>query len=309
MKVGVNLLNFGPGAEPAVLGRWARLVEDLGYHLLMISDHVAITPDVASLYPAPFYDPFLTLAWLASQTRAIELGTTVIILPYRHPLQVARLASNLDQLSGGRFILGVGAGWAAQEFAALGVSFAERGAITDDYLDVIRATWAADIVSHHSPFVAFDDVATGPRPVRAPHPPIWVGGNGDVGRRRAVRHGAAWHPIGIRVDWLRDIGYPRLQAAARAASMPTPAVCPRIKLSLTAAPLAEEQRVAGQGSLEQVRQDLIDLEALGAAHVLLDTYQGHPDAMQGHEQDWAMLATLADQVLDLEHERVQELSD
>ena len=95
MKVGVNLLNFGPGATPAALGRSARLAEDLGYHLLMISDHVAITPDVAARYPAPFYDPFVTLAWLAGQTRSIELGTTVIILPYRHPLQVARLAARL----------------------------------------------------------------------------------------------------------------------------------------------------------------------------------------------------------------------
>ena len=183
VKIGVNLLNFGAGADPVSLGRWARLAEDLGYHVLMISDHVAITPDVAVHYPAPFYDPFLTLAWLASQVRSIELGTTVIILPYRHPLQVARLTSNLDQLTGGRLILGVGAGWAAEEFAALGVSFADRGAITDDALAVIRTSWTTDVISHRSPFVAFDDVATAPGPVRAPHPPIWVGGNGPAGRR------------------------------------------------------------------------------------------------------------------------------
>jgi probable F420-dependent oxidoreductase len=305
MKVGVNLLNFGPGAAPAALARSASLIEALGYHALLISDHVAITPDVAAIYPAPFYDPFLTLAWLASQTRAIELGTTVIILPYRHPLQVARLAANLDQLSGGRFILGVGAGWAAQEFAALGVPFAARGALTDDALEVIRASWAADVISHHSPFVAADDVATAPRPAQAPQLPIWVGGNGDVGRRRAVRHGAAWHPISIRVDWLRKFGYPRLQAAARDVDKPTPALCPRIKLCLSAAPLDDACRLAGQGSLAQVRQDLMELEELGAEYVVLDTYQGHPDTLPGHERDWAMLAALADQVLDLPHATVR----
>lgn len=305
MKVGVNLLNFGPGAEPDNLGRWARLAEGLGYHLLMISDHVAITPDVAARYPAPFYDPFLTLAWLASQTSSIELGTTVIILPYRHPLQVARLSSNLDQLSGGRFILGVGAGWAAQEFAALGVPFAERGAITDDSLEIIRASWEADVISHQSPFVTFDAVATGPRPRRVPHPPIWVGGNGAAGRRRAIRHGAAWHPISIRVDWLRTIGLPRMEAGARAAGQPTPALCPRIRLWLTDSPLDENQRLAGQGSLEQVRRDLVDLEALGAAYVLLDPYQGTPESLPENERIWAMLAILAEQVLDLAHERLR----
>lgn len=299
MKVGVNLLNFGPGATPEHLGRTARLVEDLGYHFLMISDHVAITPDVATYYPAPFYDPFLTLAWLAGQTRSLELGTTVIILPYRHPLQVARLASNLDQLSGGRFILGVGAGWARQEFAALGLPFEARGAMTDEYLDVIRATWAADVVSHQGEHVAFSDVATAPRPLQAPHPPLWVGGNGAVGRGRAIRHGAAWHPIGIRVDWLREVALPRLQAEATEAGAPLPALCPRIRLCLTESSLDESKRLAGQGTLEQVRADLLELERLGATYVLLDTYDNDPGTTLAYERGWAMLATLAERVLDL----------
>src|SRR5258706_7089635 len=123
MRVGINLINFGPGASPESLARSAALGESLGDHLMMISDHVAITPDVQARYPAPFYDPFVTLGWLAGMTRRIELGTTVIILPYRHPLETARLAANLDRLSGGRLILGVGVGWARQEFEALGIPF------------------------------------------------------------------------------------------------------------------------------------------------------------------------------------------
>ena len=89
MRAGVNLINFGPGASPASLARAAELAESLGYHLLMISDHVAVTPDVQARYPAPLYDPFTTLGWLAALTRRIELGTTVIIVPYRHPIVVA----------------------------------------------------------------------------------------------------------------------------------------------------------------------------------------------------------------------------
>ena len=110
MKIGVNLLNFGPAASPESLLRWTRVVEALGYHFVMISDHVAMTPDVTARYPAPFYDPFLSLAWVAAKARRLELGTTVVILPYRHPLALARLTANLDQLCGGRLILGVGVG-------------------------------------------------------------------------------------------------------------------------------------------------------------------------------------------------------
>ncbi|MDX3111638.1 LLM class flavin-dependent oxidoreductase, partial [Nonomuraea angiospora] len=108
MRIGVNVPNFGPGTNPGVLRSWAQTVEGLGYDLLMVSDHVAITSDVAEQYPAPFYEPFTTLAWLAGSTTRIGIGTTVLIVPYRHPLLVARMAANLNDLSGGRLVLGVG---------------------------------------------------------------------------------------------------------------------------------------------------------------------------------------------------------
>ena len=148
MRLGVNVPNFGPGADPGLLRDWARVVEGLGFDLLMMSDHVVVTEDVAQRYPEPFYEPFTTLSWLAGVTARVRLGTTVVVLPYRHPLVVARMATNLQQLSGDRFVLGVGVGWARQEYAALGVPFSERGRLTDDYLDRLRKTvsvpiWAA----------------------------------------------------------------------------------------------------------------------------------------------------------------------
>ena len=108
MRVGINLINFGPGVSPESLARTAELGEALGFDLLMVSDHVAVTPDVAcEQYPAPFYEPFTTLAWLAGITSQVRLGTTVLIVPYRHPLLAfARMAANLNQLSGGRLGLG-----------------------------------------------------------------------------------------------------------------------------------------------------------------------------------------------------------
>ena len=305
MRVGVNLLNFGPGASPESLAGWAQLAETLGYHLVMISDHVAMTPDVVARYPAPFYDPFVTLAWLARATTRVELGTTVVILPYRHPLHTARLAANVDRLSGGRFILGVGVGWATQEFQALGVPFERRGARSNDYLGAIKTAWTSDPASYAGPFVSFRDVHTGPRPVRSPHPPIWVGGASDAALRRAVCLGDAWHPIRVRLPWLRDTGLPRLREIAETEGRPLPALCPRIRLRITETRLADDQRIAGEGSLDQVRADLETLARLGARYVLLDTYMDDVEATRHHETAWRMLALLAERALDLARETVR----
>ena len=305
MRVGINLINFGPGVSPESLARSAELAEALGYHLVMISDHVAVTPDVQARYPAPLYDPFTSLAWLAALTRRVELGTTVIIIPYRHPLETARMAADLDRLSGGRFILGVGVGWARQEFEALGVPFHHRGAMTDDYLAAIKMSWTHEIATYQGRFVSFRDVRTAPHPVRRPHPPIWVGGASDAALRRAVLHGDAWHPIKIRVDWLRDTGLPRLGKIAQQAGRPLPAVCPRIRLRLTEAAMPDDLRVAGEGTLDQVRADLEALHALGVPYLLLDTYADDPEATRDPEVGWRMLRTVAERLLDLPREALR----
>jgi probable F420-dependent oxidoreductase len=293
MRFGVNIINFGAGTEPATLLGWARYAEDRGFGFAMISDHVAITPDVATRYPAPFYDPFTTLAWLAGQTARIELGTTVTVVPYRHPLHTARVAANIDRFSGGRLIFGVGLSWSRPEFAALGVPFGKRAAITDEYLEVITRAWSQETLSFHGRFVSFDDVATGPLPAR--RPPIWVGGASDGAIRRAARFGDAWHPLNQRIPWLRDVGLPALRRAAEASRRAVPAFAPRLPLLLTEQPL-DDTRFAGQGSIDQIRRDLDDLAELGATDVLFDTYPGHPDRHRPAGEDQNMLDVVANKV-------------
>ena len=305
MKFGINILNFGPGAGPDSFLRWARLAEGLGFHFVMISDHITVTPDVNAMYPAPFYDPFTVLSWLAAKTRKVELGTTVTILPYRHPLQTARVAANIDQMSGGRFILGVGVGWAKQEFEALGVPFNQRGAIANEYLEVIRKSWASDVISYDGQYVSFKDVHTAPRPARSPHPPIWVGGSSDAALRRAVRYGNAWHPIRTRVKWLKDEGMPQLRRIAEAEGTPVPDLCPRLSLRCAESTLDDNERTAGEGTLDQIRTDLEGLSSLDAKYVLFDTYAGDPASTQHHEADWALLSVLAERVLDLKHQSLR----
>jgi alkanesulfonate monooxygenase SsuD/methylene tetrahydromethanopterin reductase-like flavin-dependent oxidoreductase (luciferase family) len=273
VQIGVNVPNFGPGTDPGVLRDWARTVEGLGFDLLMVSDHIVITPDVAEQYPAPFYEPFTTLSWLAGVTERVRLGTTVLIVPYRHPLLVARMAANLQRLSGGRLVLGVGVGWARQEFAALGVPFERRGRLTDEYLGVMRAAWAAE---------------PGPgEPI-----PIWVGGNSDAGLRRAVRLGDAWHPLRRTLAWTRD-ALDRLAAFAQDEGRPVPAVVPRIALRLTAAPLTGPDRLAGQGTLDQVLDDLEQLNGLGAGTVVLDPFDRDPEETRHPRRAWRDLAAVA----------------
>jgi probable F420-dependent oxidoreductase len=274
VRLGVNVPNFGPGTRPDVLLRWAQMAEGLGFDLLMLSDHVAVTPDVAEQYPAPFYEPFTTLSWLAGRTSGIRLGTTVLIVPYRHPLLVARMAANLNDLSGGRLVLGVGVSWARQEFAALGVPFAERGRLTDEYLTAIRTAWADDADYRGGASI-----------------PIWIGGNSDAGIRRAVRIGDAWHPLRFTVPWLQS-AVTRLAEEAGQQQRPVPELAPRIALRLTDEPVTTEDRLAGEGSIGQIAADLAELQSLGAGTIVLDPFSGDPAETSHPEAAWQALATV-----------------
>jgi len=272
--MGVNVPNFGPGTAPGLLRRWAQTVEGLGFDLLMISDHIAVTPDVAGQYPPPFYEPFTTLAWLAGLTERIKLGTTVLIVPYRHPLLIARMAANLNDLSGGRLVLGVGVGWAVEEFDALGVPFRQRGKLTDDYLRLVRAAWEND------------------EDYRAGRIPIWVGGNSEAGLRRAVRLGDAWHPLRFTMPWLRGAAA-RLTELADGQQRPVPSLVPRIALRLTESPVTIPGRLAGEGTIGQILDDLTQLQLVGAETVVLDPFNGDPDETRHPEAAWHALATVS----------------
>src|SRR5258708_12238001 len=272
--MGVNVPNFGPGPEPAVLRRWAQTVEGLGFDLLMISDHIAVTTDVDEQSPAPFYEPFNTLAWLAGITGKIRLGPTVLIVPDWVPLVSARMAANLNGLSGGRLVLGVGAGWAVQEFDALGVPFGQRGRLTDDYLRAARAAWADE------------------QDYRGGRIPIWVGGNSDAGLRRAVRLGEVCHPLRFTMPWLRQ-AVDRMTAFAGEQRRPVPGLVPRIALRLAESPVTGPGRLAGEGTIDQVLDDLAQPSLPGAATLVLDPFNGHPGEPHHPQLAWQALATVS----------------
>jgi probable F420-dependent oxidoreductase len=170
----------------------ARVAERSGFAYVSCSDHVLVPVSRAAVMGATWYDAGSTLAFVAGATSRIRLLSHVLVLPYRHPLVVAKQYGTLDHLSGGRVILGVGSGHLKPEFAVLGVDFDRRGRVSDEYIQAIAAAWVNEVARFEGETVAFRDVIVSPRPAR--RPPIWVGGNSRAAVRRAARHGDGWVP-------------------------------------------------------------------------------------------------------------------
>jgi probable F420-dependent oxidoreductase len=176
--------------------RIARTAEDLGYDALSVPEHIAMPADLVDHMGAYWPDAFTAMAFAAGATTRIRVMSSVIVLPYHPPVPFAKAIATLDVLSGGRVTVAFGAGMARGEFAALGVPFHERGRITDEYIDVLRVLWTSEHPEFHGRYVDFAGIAFEPKPVQAPHPPIWIGGSSMAALRRAARVGDGWQPSG-----------------------------------------------------------------------------------------------------------------
>ena len=168
--------------------------ERLGFDSVWVSDHVVVPNKHKGSFSEIFHDPFVLLSALARVTNKISLGTSLIILPYRNPIVVAKMISTLDQLSEGRVIFGIGTGWMKEEFETLGVPLKERGKRTNEYIEIIKNLWTEEDPVFDGEFFSFKDIKFEPKPVQNPHPPILVGGNSDKAWQRAVLHGSGWQP-------------------------------------------------------------------------------------------------------------------
>lgn len=205
MRYGFYLPTRGPLAEPSALTALAQRAEALGFHSVMIADHIVLPVRSGSKYPYTVSGAFPSegdaleqlalMAFMAAVTRSLRLVTSVMILPHRNPVVTAKALATIDVLSGGRVTVGVG--WLREEFAALGApDFDRRGAVSDEYLRIFKALWTEAPARFAGAFYSFDDVWCLPRPVQRPHPPIWVGGHSRAALRRAARYGDGWHPVG-----------------------------------------------------------------------------------------------------------------
>ncbi len=205
MKFGIVFANTGPFCDPAAAVDMARAAEAAGFESLWTVEHTVVPAGYESTYPydpsgrmpgaddAPIPDPLVWLAFLASATSTINLGTGILIQPQRNPVVLAKEVATLDHLSGGRMQLGVGVGWLEEEFEAIGVPFAERGPRTDDGIAAMRALWGEARATHHGEFASFTDCICRPQPV-AGSVPVHIGGHSDAAARRAGRIGDGFFP-------------------------------------------------------------------------------------------------------------------
>ncbi len=193
MRVGIHLPHIGRKAGPEAIRRAAIQAEELGFADVWTSEHIIIPKGAPYPPSAIFYDPVLTLTWAAAYTKRVGLGTSVLVLPMRHPLPLAKELATLQNLSEGRLILGAGVGWMEAEFAALGAPFRERGRRMDEGIAMMRAVWKEDPVSfpaRHIP-ATIEDMRMLPQPVKPI--PIWIGGSSEAALARAVKLANGWH--------------------------------------------------------------------------------------------------------------------
>ncbi len=274
MKFGIWVPNCRHLATPEIICRTAVRAEALGYDSIWVSDHVVVPDANLERFGAAVYDPLITLAVAAGATKRVQLGTTVLIVPYRNPVVTAKMVSSLDALSGGRVVLGIGAGWLEEESSMLGVPFAERGPMTDEYLAAMRELWTSSAPSFNGKYTQFSGLHFEPKPIQKPHPPIWVGGHARASLRRAAEIGAAWHPINRSAAEIRTACAELKQLCEARGRAKPPAVTLRndmfvLRPGQTApAPVHGGSVVAGEPAAlaDQIRE----LEAAGVEHIVLE---------------------------------------
>ena len=218
MRIGVSLPNVGLDHGKDMLLPVAEAAERLGFDSVWVAHHVTLPYERASEYPyqrsgteiamspgMQWLDPLVTLSLCAAVTDRVRLGTSVLVLPYRNPLNLAAEAAALDVLTEGRFVLGVGCGWMQEEFSALGIDPAERGPRTDEHIEALRALWTQDPATFQGRFSNFDGIVLATTTRSEGGPPIWVGGNTDPALRRALRLGDGWHGFEVFPDEIPDI--------------------------------------------------------------------------------------------------------
>jgi probable F420-dependent oxidoreductase len=274
MRFGVAIPQAGRFVPADVQRRLAREIEGMGFDSLWVSDHV-IVPAGERYIPAVMHEPLALLAWLAAETTSITLGTSVLILPYRDPVVTAKFVASTDVLAGGRIVLGVGAGWLEQEFDALSAPFADRGAVTDEYLRVIRNLWETDTSTFAGRWKRYEDMRLFPKGDRSRTTtiPIMVGGNSPASVRRAAELGDGWHPINLSPEQLAE-GIARYHGAcARFGRAPGPVMLRHMPGGRT----APDGRPPLSGSPEDQAADVLAYATAGLDELMLSLAAPTPD--------------------------------
>ena len=278
MDFGVHLPQLGRGASRQQLVAFARRADHLGFHSGWVSDHIAWPTTIESSYPysdsvefpapatIPWLDPIGTLTFAAAVTERLRLGTTVLILGYRPPVQTAKLLATLDALSEGRLILGVGVGWMREEFEALQMPFDHRGARGDEQIEVFRTLFSDPRPSYDGRFYRFPEVGFEPKPEAKV--PIWVGGDTEPAFRRTARNGDCFHAAFTPLETVRE-QFARVRELCEAEGRDPGEVTLSIRVYMDFnASMDPAKSVCGQP--EQMLEQIATFAEAGVSHLLLD---------------------------------------
>jgi len=290
VEFGCHLPVFGPAATRANLLTFAREMEGLGYESLWASDHIVVPHAISSRYPynatgkfplppdATFLEPLTALGMVAAVTERAKLGTTVLVLPHRHPVLAAKALATLDHLSEGRVILGAGVGWMREEIELLGAPFDQRGAWSDEAIRVMRACWGDERTSFQGRFFTFSDMGCFPKPVRGDIP-IWMGGHARPALRRIVALADGWHAAFPTAEGLEaGVRELREECARQHRPFEELTITLRAGLALRTSPGGPDRK-ALQGTPEEIVGDLRRYQALGVSHVLMEASYRDPAQM------------------------------
>ena len=270
MQFGLGLPHSGDAVQGASIIEFAQRAEALGYESLWCGDHILLPTAGTDQYPytadgsfprdarVSFLETLSVLCYVAAVTERIRLGSTVIILPYRNPIVQAKVFATLDVLSGGRAICGVGVGWLEKEFQSLGVPYAERGPMSDEFLRIFHTLWNDEHPEFHGQFYQFDGMQFQPKPVQNPLP-IWVGGHSRRAIRRTIAYGQAWHPTRQTPAYVLE-HLPYLREEAERAGRDPDGITISLKRSLhiTDIGLTGEAAFRSGNALIGATQDIID---------------------------------------------------
>ena len=263
MNFGVILPTFGIGADRGSILETSREAERLGFDSLWLTDHIALPASDAARF-GHIYEAISTLAYLAGTTQRVGLGTSVLILPQRNPVEIAKQIATIDDLSNGRVTLAVGVGWSRGEYANLGYNFHNRGRRMDEALKVLKILWSGENPSSfHGVYYHFDNAVVSPSPVQNGGPRVWVGGNSPAALRRAVSLGDGWHPNAHSPSALRAA----LKTVESDLKNRDFGVCPRIHLDFNQEDLPE--RVL-HGSSQQVAYQIQAYQEAGMTGAVID---------------------------------------
>ena len=300
MEFGFGLPGRGANARPEAIKALVDAGESAGFSHFSIPDHVVMPRTNDSTYPysqsgrfpgdgrGDWLEQLTYLAYLAGITAKARLITSVMVVPHRQPVLAAKMLATADVLSGGRIVVGCGAGWLAEEFAAIQAPpFEERGRVTNEYLEIFKTLWTDAAPEYAGRYASFKDIHFEPKPVQKPHPPLWIGGESPAALRRAATYGDAWYPIGANprfplntIERYRD-GVARLEAACEKAGRPRDAV----KLSFWANWYREDEqrrtdtgeRHILSGSAQEVADDARRLRDAGVSVLLFNFERGSLD--------------------------------